>query len=111
LLVYELTARFPASEKYGLTAQIRRAAASVAANLAEGCGRDTDSELARYARIALGSASELDYHLFLARDLGYLPLEDYRRVADEIVGVRRMLASLITRITDSRQPTADSVWR
>jgi len=60
---------FPRDEMYGLAAQVRRAAASVGANLAEGCGRQTDNELARFVRIALGSASELDYHLVLCRDL------------------------------------------
>jgi four helix bundle protein len=100
LLVYRLTGRFPNSEQYGLTSQIRRSAASIAANLAEGCGRDTDPELARYARIALGSASELDYHLLLARDLAYLSSDDYGRVAVAVTETRRMLAALIKSMTD-----------
>jgi four helix bundle protein len=100
LLVYQLTSRFPSSELYGLTSQIRRSAASIPANLAEGCGRDTDPELARYTRIALGSASELDYHLLLARDLGYLSPEDHRRTATAVTETRRMLAALIRAMTD-----------
>jgi four helix bundle protein len=99
LLVYQLTGRFPSTEQYGLTSQIRRSAASIAANLAEGCGRDTDPELARYTRIALGSASELDYHLLLARDLGYLSQEDHRRAASAVTETRRMLAALIKAMT------------
>jgi four helix bundle protein len=68
--IYELTANFPRDEVYGLTSQVRRAAASIPANVAEGCGRDGDTELARFLRIAMGSANELEYHLILARDLG-----------------------------------------
>jgi four helix bundle protein len=68
LAVYKLTASFPREETYGLSAQIRRASSSISANLAEGCGRNGDAELARYCSIASGSASELEYHLLLARD-------------------------------------------
>ena len=76
--LYRVTARFPAEERYGLTSQIRRAAASIPANIAEGCGRDGDAELARFCRIASGSASELDYHLLLAKELGLLGDNSYR---------------------------------
>lgn len=69
LLVYQATGSFPREEMYGLTSQLRRAAASVPANLAEGCGRNGDAEFARFCFIAMGSASELDYHMILARDL------------------------------------------
>ena len=69
LAVYQITASFPREELYGLTAQLRRAGSSIAANLAEGCGRNGDAELARFCSIAMGSASELEYHLLLARDL------------------------------------------
>jgi four helix bundle protein len=99
LMVYRLTGRFPQSEQYGLTSQIRRSAASIAANLAEGCGRDSDPELVRFARIALGSATELDYHVLLARDLGYLMDDEYGVVAGAITEARRMLAALIRRMT------------
>jgi four helix bundle protein len=68
--VYRATRNFPQEELYGITSQARRSAASVAANIAEGAGRNTDRELAHFARIALGSANELEYHLILARDLG-----------------------------------------
>src|SRR6266446_2757718 len=67
LAVYPITARFPREETYGLTAQIRRAACSIPANIAEGCGRDGDAELARFCVIARGSATELEYQLLLAR--------------------------------------------
>ena len=73
LAVYKATSTFPRHELYGLTSQIRRACASIPANIAEGCGRSGDAELARFLQIAMGSASELEYHLLLARDLGFLP--------------------------------------
>lgn len=69
---------------------------SVGANLAEGCGRQTTPELARFARIAMGSASELDYHLLLARDFGFLRGEDHRSLSQELTRIRKMLASLLT---------------
>lgn len=69
LKVYKATDLFPKHELYGITSQIRRAAASVPTNIAEGCGKDSDAELKRYFLIAMGSASELEYLLILARDL------------------------------------------
>ena len=94
LEIYRVSRAFPRDEMYGLTAQVRRAASSVGANLAEGCGRQTDNELARFVRIALGSASELDYHLVLCRDLGLLQDSQYEGIAKELTIVRKMLASL-----------------
>ena len=69
LAIYRVTVTFPRQELYGLTTQLRRASSSIAANLAEGCGRNSDAEFARFCSIAMGSASELEYHLLLARDL------------------------------------------
>ena len=101
LLVYQLTGRFPKSEQFGLTSQLRRSAASVPANLAERCGRNSDRELARFGRIALGSANELDYHLLLARGLGLITNLDYIAALAEVARVKRMLAALTKRFTDS----------
>jgi four helix bundle protein len=69
--IYQLTNRFPTTERYGLSSQMRRAAVSVTANLAEGCGRQGDTELRRFVRISLGSLSELECELLLAADLGF----------------------------------------
>lgn len=69
LTVYQITATFPREELYGLTSQLRRCSASVPANLAEGCGWNGDAEFARFCSIAMGSASELEYHLLLAKEL------------------------------------------
>ena len=77
--LYRISQGFPREELYGVTSQIRRAAISIGANLAEGCGRRTSTELARFVRIATGSASELDYHLLLSRDLGFINNEDFKR--------------------------------
>ena len=78
LTIYRITASFPREETYGLASQIRRAASSIPSNIAEGCGRDGDPELARFCIIARGSASELEYQLLLGRDLKLLQPERLR---------------------------------
>ena len=95
LVIYDKTRGFPREELYGLTSQMRRSSASIGANIAEGSGRRSDGDICRFLRIARGSASELEYHLLLARDLGFLGEEDFRelyRMADE---QQRMLTGLI----------------
>jgi four helix bundle protein len=98
LAVYKVTGTFPKDELYGLTSQIRRACASIPANIAEGCGRNSDAELARFLQIAMGSASELDYHLLLARDLGFLSGAVYEQLVSELQEVRRMLNVFIQKL-------------
>lgn len=92
--VYKATAGFPKTETYGLTAQLRRSAASIPANIAEGCGRSGDLEFSRFVRISLGSATELEYHLLLARDIGLLPASEYQELSGEVLRVECMLARL-----------------
>jgi four helix bundle protein len=99
LSLYRTTRSFPKDERYGLTAQIRRAAASIGANIAEGCGRRGRRELGRFLVIAAGSASELEYHLILASDLEMLDSQVYGRLAAELASVRRMLATFIRTIS------------
>jgi four helix bundle protein len=99
LAVYKTTARFPLEELYGLTSQIRRSCASIPASIAEGCGRNGDAELARFLRIAMGSASELEYHLLLAHDLNLLGVSEYERLAKEVTEVKRMLTSFARKLT------------
>ncbi len=96
--VYDATGRFPAEEIYGLTAQLRRCAASVPANIAEGCGRSGEAELGRFMLIAMGSASELEYHLLLAHDLGYLGTRDYRTLSKQTQEVNRMLSTFVIKL-------------
>jgi four helix bundle protein len=102
LALYKLTASFPREETYGLSAQIRRASSSISANLAEGCGRNGDAELARYCSIASGSASELEYHLLLARDLKLIKAGDYPPLAERIIELKRMLTALIQKLNADR---------
>ena len=98
LAVYTATRTFPRDELYGLTSQIRRSAASIGANIAEGCGRRSDGEFARFLQIARGSASEVEYHLLLARDLGFLPVTEYASLQKRLEEVQRMLTAFVQRI-------------
>ena len=102
LAIYRVTAAFPKNELYGLTSQIRRAAASIPGNIAEGCGRTGDAELGRFLQIAMGSASELEYHLLLARDLELLNGLHYKQLAGEVTEVKRMLTSFIQKLKADR---------
>jgi four helix bundle protein len=99
--VYQTTNSFPDRERYGLTNQRRRSAASIAANLAEGCGRGSDTELKRFAQIAMGSASETEYHLLLAHDLGLIGEESHQRLAEQTQEVNRKLSSFIAKLSTS----------
>jgi four helix bundle protein len=98
LAIYRATKPFPKDELFGLTGQIRRSCASIPANIAEGCGRSGDAELARYFSIAMGSASELEYHLLLAHDLELLPSVEYERLVPDVTEVKKMLTSFIQRL-------------
>ena len=100
--VYTTTRSFPREEIYGLTSQMRRAAASIPANLAEGCGRESDKELARFARISLGSATELDYYVILSTDLGYVPEAQALQIAEELSDIRKMLSALAASLAEPR---------
>jgi four helix bundle protein len=98
LAIYETTKSFPKDEMYGLTMQMRRSAASIGANLAEGCGRNGDKEMSRFVRIALGSANELEQHLILAGDLDYLSASTCGCLSADITLIKRMLAKLLRRL-------------
>ena len=82
LAVYRATERWPAAERYGLTSQLRKAAAAVPTNLAEGAAKWGSREFRRFADVALGSIAEVAYLLLLTRDLGILPPDDYDRLDD-----------------------------
>ena len=99
---YSVTASFPRDETYGLGSQIRRAASSIPANIAEGCGRQGDAELARFCIIARGSASELEYQLLLARDLKLIQPADYEQLSLQTVELKRMLTVLVQKLTADR---------
>jgi four helix bundle protein len=102
LTVYKVSGRFPREELFGLTSQMRRCSGSIGANIAEGCGKCGNNEFQRYLQIASGSASELDYHFLLARDLGFIAEMDYRRLAGELLHLRKMLTSLLQKVQSER---------
>ena len=81
---------------------MRRCSASVGANIAEGCGRRGNGEFHRFLQIASGSASELEYHLLLARDLGYVSLESYQVLNAQVEEVKKMLSSLVRKVDSER---------
>ena len=101
--LYRLTEKFPRSEMFGLTSQIRRASGSIGANLAEGCGRWGEAELARYVQIAMGSASELQNHLRLAKDLGFVGTDDYQITSAALTSIRKMLTSFLQTLQRSKK--------
>jgi four helix bundle protein len=94
LAAYKATAQFPKAEYYDLARQLRRAAASIPANIAEGCGRNGQADFVRFLHIAMGSASEVEYHLLLARDLKLLEAGSHQHLAEEVTQVKRMLTAL-----------------
>lgn len=96
--VYSGSKAFPREEVYGLTSQMRRASASIGMNIAEGCCRKGNVEMARFLQMAMGSASELEYQLLLAYDLDYLRNPVYERLAAQAVEVKRMLSSLMQKV-------------
>jgi four helix bundle protein len=110
LEVYRSTTSFPKEERYGLTAQMRRAAISVSSNIAEGCGRQGDRELARFLQIARGSVRELECQLDLSSKLGYIESAVYTKLDSETQEISRMLNRLIHsfRSPPTRAPTPDS---
>lgn len=108
LKVYRVTNSFPRDELFGLTSQMRRAAVSIPANIAEGCGRDTDADFKRFLDIAYGSAAEVDYCVILSRELSYIDAAATTELRANLQSIRRMLAALIKKLkSDSQKPTAD----
>jgi four helix bundle protein len=112
LAVYRATSAFPPAERFGLVAQMRRAAVSVPANIAESCGRRSHRDEAHLLQVAFGSACELEAELLLARDLGYLSSDEHAPLGADLVEVKRMLGTLAARTYAQdtprrRVPTAD----
>jgi len=105
LKIYKTTKAFPKDERYGLTSQIRRAALSIPCNIAEGCARSTDADFARFLDIAIGSASEVECQLLLAKDIEYLKKTESDELLEQVMRVKRMLAKFIATL---RKKTAKS---
>ena len=104
--VFRATQRTPRGQFPGLVPQLRRAAASIPADIAEGCGHSGQREFARFLQMAMASASELEYHLLLAFDLSLLSGRDYEELDQRVKEVKRMLTSLIQRVRASQNPGA-----
>ena len=98
LNIYQSTGSFPKEELFGMTSQMRRAAASIPANIAEGSGRGSDIELRRFCQIALGSANELEFFMMLSRDLRYFEQHQYDNLNENGLEIQRMLGSLIQKL-------------
>ena len=96
--IYEVTKQFPREEIYGVTSQMRRAALSIPANIAEGCGKFTQPDLARYSDIALGSANESEYFILLSNDLSYISVEYFEILNKMINEIKAMLITLIKKV-------------
>ena len=101
LEVYRLSATFPQAERFGLTSQIRRAATSVPTNIAEGSRRRSSQDFAHFLNIAEGSLAEVDYHLLLARDLGYVGDDKIAPMRAEVDEISRMIYSFRLRVENS----------
>jgi four helix bundle protein len=97
---YRLTAKFPRDELFGLTSQVRRAAASVPANIAEGHGRENTGNFVQHLRISQGSLKELETHLLLAERVGILPIIELQPVLAQYEGLGKMLRALIRSLQD-----------
>jgi four helix bundle protein len=106
--IYRLTERFPRTEVFGLSIQLRRGAASIATNLAEGCGR-AQGEFGRFLQIAFGAACEVEYQLLLSRDLELITTDQYEAITERLLEVKRMLNGLLKRVRRDAQPALDMV--
>ncbi|HKT18973.1 MAG TPA: four helix bundle protein [Stellaceae bacterium] len=98
LAIYRASTNFPSDERFGLTSQLRRAAVSIPANIAEGTLRSSDADFAHFLHIALGSAGEVDYYLLLARDLKFIEPDKHSVLDASLQEVKRMLAALTARV-------------
>jgi len=98
--VYKQTANFPKTERYGLVSQIRRSAASIPANIAEGCGR-SEGDFSRFLQIAMGSATELEYHLILSSDLNHIHKDKADVLIEELQQIKRMIVTYMKKVRGS----------
>lgn len=98
LKIYEATKKFPKDELYALTSQLRRASSSIPANIAEGCGKMTKQDFAKYLNISLGSSNESEYFIILSKDLNYLSQEDFDILSSLINEIKGMLIALVNKV-------------
>ena len=98
MLVYKFTNNFPASEEFGIKSQLRRGVSSIPANIIEGQARQYKKEFVQFLYVSRGSTEETHYHAFLAKELGYLSENEYKKVEDLCLRVKMMLNKLIASI-------------
>jgi four helix bundle protein len=101
--VYQLTWCFPKEEMFGLTSQVRRSSVSIAANIAEGWGRQSKGDYIHFLKVAQGSATELETEVILSSDIGFLPVENSEVLLKSLTEIRKMLLSLIRSLQASDQ--------
>jgi four helix bundle protein len=100
LSIYKLTKNYPKEELFGLVSQLRRAMSSVPTNIAEGCGRLSDLDFRRFLIIAHGSATEVEYLLFLSLELEFISNDDYNNLNEKIITLRKQIHSLIKKLSE-----------
>lgn len=98
LAIYRYTSSYPKEELYGLTSQMRRSSSSIPSNIAEGCGRNSQPQFARFLNIAFGSASELEYQIILSKDLGFIEEERFDKLFEKVTEIKKMLSSLMQQV-------------
>jgi four helix bundle protein len=98
LEIYEITRGFPKEELYGLTSQIRRSAASIPTNIAEGCGRNSEPEFIHFLQIAMGSTNETEYLLLLSQDLGFISPESFQILHNKLIEIKKMLSGFLQQL-------------
>lgn len=101
LNIYEITKLFPKEELYGLTSQLRRASVSIPINIAEGCGKESNKDFARYLNIALGSLSEVQYLLYLVRELNYVSEEKVSVLETNANDLKKMIYSYQSKLSNT----------
>ncbi len=100
-IVYEITASFPAEEKYGLSAQMRRAAVSIPSNIAEGHLRKTAKDFKQFLSIARGSCAELETQMIIAHKLGFIQEDNFNNLSPKIEELSKMLSSFYSKINSN----------
>ncbi len=108
--IYELTSKFPAEERFGLTSQIRRAVISIVSNIAEGSGRDTDADFIHFLDMANGSACEVEAQLYLALDLGFIIQEDIDKINIMVHEVQKLLFNFRQSLNKNKQVSRLNVF-
>jgi four helix bundle protein len=101
VIIYKLTNKFPKEELYGITSQLRRSIVSIPTNIAEGCGRGSDKDFAKFVQIALGSASESEYLILLSQELGLIKEDSTDDLIEKICEIKRMLTALVKNLHKS----------